>query len=99
MYEQDLNSVFLSNVQTDATLLDQKCYILRPFAHPVACFCVLLGVVAQSLKPPCQTFSSVQKNTTLLGVVASIITYNCSFKCKNWVFYRTDYGVKVNSHY
>ena len=34
------------------TLLDQKCYILRPFAHPVACCCVLLGVVAQSLKPP-----------------------------------------------
>ena len=27
------------------------CYMLRPFAHPVACFCVLLGVVAESLKP------------------------------------------------
>ena len=27
------------------------CYMLRPFAHPVACCCVLLGVVAQSLKP------------------------------------------------
>ena len=61
MYEQDLNSVFLRKVQTDATLLannsectllDQKCYILRPCAHPVACCCVLLGVVAQSLKPP-----------------------------------------------
>ena len=26
------------------------CYILRSFAHPVACCCVLLGVVAQSLK-------------------------------------------------
>ena len=26
------------------------CYILRPFAHPFACCCVLLGVVAQSLK-------------------------------------------------
>ena len=25
--------------------------MLRPFAHPVACCCVLLGVVAQSLKP------------------------------------------------
>ena len=25
------------------------CYMLRPFAHPVACCCVLLGVVAQSL--------------------------------------------------
>ena len=28
-----------------------ECYMLRPFAHPVACCCVLLGVVAQSLKP------------------------------------------------
>ena len=27
-----------------------ECYMLRPFAHPVA-YCVLLGVVAQSLKP------------------------------------------------
>ena len=27
------------------------CYMLRPFAHPVAC-CVFLGVVTQSLKPP-----------------------------------------------
>ena len=27
------------------------CYFLRPFAHPVACCCGLLGVVAQSLKP------------------------------------------------
>ena len=27
------------------------CYILRPFAHPVACCCALLGEVAQSLKP------------------------------------------------
>ena len=27
-----------------------ECYMLRPFAHPVA-YCALLGVVAQSLKP------------------------------------------------
>ena len=27
------------------------CYMLRPFVHPVACCCVLLGVVAQSSKP------------------------------------------------
>ena len=27
------------------------CFMLRPFAHPVACCCVLLDVVAQSLKP------------------------------------------------
>ena len=25
--------------------------MFRPFAHPVTCCCVLLGVVAQSLKP------------------------------------------------
>ena len=25
--------------------------MLRPFAHPVACCCVLLGVVAERLKP------------------------------------------------
>ena len=27
------------------------CYMLRPFAHPVACCCVLLRVVRQSLRP------------------------------------------------
>ena len=27
-----------------------RCYVLRPFARPVACCCVLLGVVAQRLK-------------------------------------------------
>ena len=27
------------------------CYMLRPFAHPVACSWIVLGVVAQSLKP------------------------------------------------
>ena len=26
------------------------CYMVRPFAHPVSCCCMLLGVVAQSLK-------------------------------------------------
>ena len=35
-YGQQLNSV--------------GCYMLRPFAHPVACFCVLLEVVVQSFK-------------------------------------------------
>ena len=87
MYEQDLNSVFLRNVQTDAALLDQKCYILRPFAHPVECCCVLLGVVAQSLKPPVKPFSPVQRDATLLGDVASVITT----VVVAWVFYRTDY--------
>ena len=27
------------------------CYILRLFGHPVASYCVLLGVAAQGLKP------------------------------------------------
>ena len=38
------------------------CYFLRPFAHPFACCCVLLGVVAQSLK-------LVKLWATKLGVV------------------------------
>ena len=51
-----LFSLVFSPVQTDATLLannSQHCwiYILSPFAHPVACCWVLLGVVAQGLKP------------------------------------------------
>ena len=46
----------LSPVQTNATLLATTpnivgCYMLRPFAHPVACCWMLLRVVAQSLKP------------------------------------------------
>ena len=45
------------------------CYMLRPFAHPVACCCVLLGVVAQSLKPVKRlaTCKRTQQLTTLLG--------------------------------
>ena len=27
------------------------CYMVRPFAHPVSCCCMLLGVAAESLKP------------------------------------------------
>ena len=27
-----------------------ECYLMCPFTHPVACFCVLLGVVARRLK-------------------------------------------------
>ena len=45
-------------VQTDAmqhcwptTLNIVGCYMLRPFAHPVACCWMLFRVVAQSLKP------------------------------------------------
>ena len=39
------------------------CYMLRPFAHPVACCRMLLRVVAQSLKP---VIGCVQTGTTLL---------------------------------
>ena len=43
-------------MQTDATLLATtpnivRCYMLRPFAHPVTCCWMLLRVVTQSLKP------------------------------------------------
>ena len=100
MYEQDLNSVFLRNVQTDATLLannSKHCWIknvtycvrLHTLLHD--CYCVLLGVVAQSLKPPVKLLAPCKRDATLLGVVSSVITYNCSFNCTDWVFYRTDY--------
>ena len=32
-------------------IVGSRCYMLRPFAHPVACYCMLLGVAAQCLKP------------------------------------------------
>ena len=46
-----------------------ECYMLRPFAHPVACFCVLLGVVAQSLEPVklLAAFKQTQQLPILLG--------------------------------
>ena len=54
--------------------------MLRPFAHPVACFCVLLGVVGQSLRPVKLLESYVQTDATtfnivgpaMLGVVATV---------------------------
>ena len=51
------------------------CYMLRPFAHPVACCCVLLGVVAQSLKQVKRlaTCKRAQQLPTLLGAVASFL--------------------------
>ena len=41
------------------------CYTLHPFSHPVACCCVLLGVVVQSLEP-------IKRLETMLAVFASI---------------------------
>ena len=87
MYEQDLSSVFLNPVQTDATLLannSKHCWIknvtycVRLHTLLRDCCCVLLGVVGQSLKPPVKPFSPVQRDATLLGDVASVITYSCS---------------------
>ena len=40
------------------------CYMLRPFAHPVACCCVLLGVVSQSLKPV--TYAPTARNISFV---------------------------------
>ena len=59
------------------------CYVLRPFAHPVPCHCVLLGVFVQSLNWTVQTLSYVQTDATtpnnvgpaMLGVVASACTW------------------------
>ena len=61
----------LGCVQTDATTPSiVGCYILRPFAQPVACCCVLLGVVAQSLEPITPNISVVswspKRSTTML---------------------------------
>ena len=49
----------------------QHCWMLHvaPFAHPIACFSVLLGVVVQSLKPVKRLTTSkrTQQLPTLLG--------------------------------
>ena len=47
------------------------CYMLRLFAHPLPFCCVLLGVVAQILKPVklLATSKRTQKLPTMLGVV------------------------------
>ena len=96
MYKQDLNSAFLSPVQTDATFLDQKCYILRPFAHPVACCCVLLGVVAQSVKPPVKLLPPC-KGTQLRWELLRPFSRNCNYIRIGSFTVRTI--VKVNLHF
>ena len=59
------------------------CYMLRPLAHPVACL-VLLGVVAQSLKPARTNGRNIvsQQLSTFLGVVASVCV-SLTFQKKN----------------
>ena len=46
--------------------------MLVPFAHPVSCHCLLLGVVAQSLKPAklLGMCKRTQELPTMLGVVS-----------------------------
>ena len=65
----------LRPVQTDATLLDVTCCV-RLHAHPVACCCVLLGVVAQSLTPVklLATIKRTQQLSTLLRPFARSLT-------------------------
>ena len=49
------------------------CYMSRPFAHPVACCRVLLGVVAQSLKAvklkaTCKRMQQCCRNNTEISI-------------------------------
>ena len=48
-----------------------ECHTLRPYAHPVACYCVLFGVVAQSLKP----IKLLGTTSNIVDSVASACTY------------------------
>ena len=69
----------INPVQTDATLLD-----IDPFAHPVACCCVLLGFEFETG----QTFSRVQIKATLLANNSPNIVRSCCVRlhvtwCKN----------------
>ena len=45
--------------------------MMRPFAHPVTCCCVLLGVVAQSTFEIAQTLSYLQMEATTSSNVGS----------------------------
>ena len=47
--------------------------MLRPFAHPIACFCAKFETG--------QTFSPVQTGATLLGVVASVFMQLKNLEC------------------
>ena len=79
-----------------ASVCTPCCMLLRV----VGSCCVLLGVVAQSLKPPVKLLApwkGTQDCWELLRPLSRTIV--ALSVLKNWVFYRTDYGVKVNSHY
>ena len=55
--------------------------MLRPFAHPVACCCVLLGVVVQSLKPVKLLASCkwTQQPPTMLGEPVTLTALVAAF--------------------
>ena len=55
------------------------CYMLYPSAHPVACCCVLLGVVMQSLKPV--KLLSLQLPTFVLFCNCQSISNNVGSVC------------------
>ena len=57
------------------------CYMLRPFAHPVACCWMLLRVVAQSLKPV--KFFSQQLPTFLLFRDRRSVAQQCCIRLHN----------------
>ena len=50
--------------------------MMRPFAHPVTCCCVLLGVVAQSTFEIGQTLSYLQMKQQLL-VMLGVVGQQC----------------------
>ena len=69
----------VSKIKPRATLLD-----IDPFAHPVACCCVLLGFEFETG----QTFSRVQMKATLLANNSPNIVRSCCVRlhvvwCKN----------------
>ena len=53
-------------------------YILRPFAHSVACFCVSLAVVAQTLKPV--KLLATCKRTHQLPTILIVFGQQCSVR-------------------
>ena len=55
------------------------CYMLRPVAHPIACCWVLLGIVAQTLKPV-KLLASCKRTQLPTFVVVSVCIWVIWFK-------------------
>ena len=58
--------------------------MLRPFAHPVACCCVLLGAVAQSLKPDKRLAKAARKRTQQLQTLVRQQCWKLLRPCWKW---------------